>query len=426
MYPSSKNYLAKAGYRPSAVGWIILGCFVAGFVFIQVLSRFLHEYVPSQVVDCDHSHGDKHTSSCAGDEEATQQQAHSNGHHTESTPLLNNDHGYDGAQQSKSKRKRKASPSGDEAERPPMNGSRRPSMVEVQKRVMSFVKDTRNNCDEEGPCFGYSGPCGHGCLNYLNSRTGSIRHQSVSHPPDLMRTAAENHTRKQLRKERKRARKANAAIPSSVVEEDVDTTASEAETSVSPRTASFARSRSRKPDRDVSFDEDPETQHHHHVAENPFLSIGLQTSIAIALHKLPEGFITYATNHANPDLGFTVFVALFIHNITEGFAMALPLFLALKSRMRAMFWASLLGGISQPLGAGIAALWFKLAQHTDHLPGFAMYGCMFAATAGIMTSVAIQLFTESLSLNHNANLVAAFALIGMAIMGCSSALTADH
>lgn len=153
------------------------------------------------------------------------------------------------------------------------------------------------------------------------------------------------------------------------------------------------------------------------------MSIGLQTSIAIALHKLPEGFITYATNHANPSLGFAVFMALFIHNITEGFAMALPLYLALGSRLRAMLWSSLLGGISQPLGAGIAAAWFRLAHGSKHAPGFAVYGCMFAITAGIMTSVALQLFVESLSLNHNRNLCIAFAFIGMAILGMSNALT---
>lgn len=164
--------------------------------------------------------------------------------------------------------------------------------------------------------------------------------------------------------------------------------------------------------------------HHHHVPTNAFLAIGLQTSIAIALHKLPEGFITYATNHANPKLGFTVFMALFIHNITEGFAMALPLYLAINSRWKAMFWSSLLGGVSQPLGAGVAALWFKIAGTGDAAPGDVVYGCMFAITSGIMASVALQLFSESLSLTHNRNLCTAFAFIGMCILGISFALTA--
>jgi zinc transporter, ZIP family len=168
--------------------------------------------------------------------------------------------------------------------------------------------------------------------------------------------------------------------------------------------------------------EDIEAQHHHHDPENAFMSIGLQTSIAIALHKLPEGFITYATNHAKPSLGFSVFMALFIHNITEGFALSLPLFLALHSKFRPMFWATLLG-VSQPLGAGIAAARFKIAGHEGHKPGSAVYGIMFAVTAGIMASVALHLFVESLSLTHNRQLCIAFGFVGMAIMGMSNALT---
>ncbi|KKY23317.1 putative zinc transporter zupt [Diplodia seriata] len=155
------------------------------------------------------------------------------------------------------------------------------------------------------------------------------------------------------------------------------------------------------------------------------MSIGLQTSLAIALHKLPEGFITYATNHANPTLGFAVFLALFIHNITEGFAMALPLYLAINSRWKAMVISSILGGASQPLGAGVAALWFRIAGRTGiGEPGESVYGGMFAVTAGVMASVALQLFQESIALTHSRNLCMIFAFVGMGILGVSSALTA--
>jgi ZIP family zinc transporter len=162
------------------------------------------------------------------------------------------------------------------------------------------------------------------------------------------------------------------------------------------------------------------------VPTNAFLSIGLQTSIAIALHKFPEGFITYATNHANPSLGFNVFMALFVHNITEGFAMCLPLYMALGSRWRAMAWSAVLGGLSQPLGAAIAVLWFKLARKTHMAPNAVAYACLFAATSGIMVSVALQLFVEGLSLNHNRNLCMFFGFLGMALLGFSNALFAGH
>ncbi|XDG00748.1 hypothetical protein ABKA04_000363 [Annulohypoxylon sp. FPYF3050] len=286
---------------------------------------------------------------------------------------------------------------------------RRPSML--QKRVMSFVKDTKPNCDEAGPCYGYSDPCGQECFKHLSNRSGLLSRVGTT----LLRTNTAGHS--------------DSCIDT--VEEDVDHGRS---APVSP-TFRTSRVHSHEHEHEHGHDhedacmsetsDDLEAQHHHHVAENAFLSIGLQTSIAIALHKFPEGFITYATNHANPSLGFNVFLALFVHNISEGFALALPLYMALHSRFRAMVWATLLGGLSQPLGAAVAVLWFKLAQNHPHMaPDAVAYGCLFAATAGIMASVALQLFVESLSLNHNQNLSILFGFFGMTLLGVSNAFTA--
>jgi ZIP family zinc transporter len=418
MLPSSKKYLIKSGFSPSNAAWILLGCFMGGFVGIQIISRTLHHYIPSHVVDCDHNHDDgvehidDHSRSHSyavqnrgrRDSHHSKAPAQANGKTSESTPLLLPPE-PEGKSKSKSKSKRKRSPhfvtpfGGDGASHSRRHNEptdRRPSMVEVQKRVISFVKDTKSNCDSSGPCFGYSDPCGQECFKHLSSKTPSVsRHSTLRSNSVIFSHCASNC-----------AQSANGLprVPS--------VTGTTSANSYEPGDVACE-----------SEDDDVEAQHHHHVPENAFMSIGLQTSIAIALHKLPEGFITYATNHANPSLGFSVFMALFIHNITEGFALALPLFLALHSRFRAMFWASLLGGVSQPLGAGIAAAWFKIAGEKGHKPGTAVYGCMFAITAGIMASVALQLFVESLSLNHNRNLCIAFGFIGMAIMGASNALT---
>ena len=87
--------------------------------------------------------------------------------------------------------------------------------------------------------------------------------------------------------------------------------------------------------------------------------------------------ITYATNHVDPTLGFNVFIALFVHNIAEGFAMSLPLFLALRSRTKAIVWASLLGGLAQPAGAFVA--WLSIRGHEFQL-NRAIYGVLFSIT----------------------------------------------
>lgn len=290
--------------------------------------------------------------------------------------------------------------------------SRRPSIFEVQKRVMSFVKDTKANCDELGPCFGYTDPCGQECFKHLSSRAAS---NARSLP--ALRTATghfQAHHSFHATHDHTHTDTSDAPVSPSRVASRDSLTLTDEETSENGFPCE-------------QMDEgDVEAQHHHHVPANAFLSIGLQTSIAIALHKFPEGFITYATNHANPALGFNVFMALFVHNISEGFAMALPLYMALGSRFRAMVWSALLGGLSQPFGAGIAALWFKLANKTHMTPNAVAYGCLFALTSGIMVSVGLQLFVESLSLNHDRNMCMFFAFLGMSLLGLSNALFADH
>ncbi|KAI8295360.1 hypothetical protein K4K59_004622 [Colletotrichum sp. SAR11_240] len=296
-----------------------------------------------------------------------------NGHATESTPLLNGEtaHENGGSLMPKGHARSALALNTTHSHPPRISRSRgatverRPSMLQVKQRIASFMNDMKSNCDEEGPCFGYSDPCGQECFKHVANRSAaSSRH------PTIVRTSIAQ---------------------------------------LYPNNHSHT---------DLTDLEESDSQCHSPISG--------QTSIAIALHKFPEGFITYATNHANPSLGFNVFMALFMHNITEGFAMALPLYMALGSRLKAMFWAAILGGLSQPLGAGIAVLWFKLANHTHISPTPVAYACMFAITAGIMVSVGLQLFVEALSLNHNRNLCIFFGFIGMALLGITGAIASTH
>lgn len=464
MLPESKSYLKKDEWDDSHAGLIMMGCFICGFVGIQVISRLLHQVMPSHVVDCDHSHShddvqDDHKHSHAGSRQpsrvgrpmlrtastgrriTTVTQVHPpNGHvhhhgaAAETTPLIG--------------QQRDSSSVSDNARRPTLGFTRRSSLMDMRQRVMSFVKDTKSLCDEGGPCYGYSDPCGQECFKHVSSR-GSMARQS---------SLAVSRTRH------------SPFMPQAPLFERVSEANSEdsgTRSPMSPRKVSRVQSRDpptqqpdhahghghnhghdhdhdQAPDHDhqhehaVDEDEHPCDQfseganleaqdaHHHHVPTNAFMSISLQTTVAIALHKFPEGFITYATNHANPQLGFNVFMALFVHNIAEGFVIALPLYMAIGSRVKAIAWSSLLGGLSQPVGAAIAWLVFKFwgsggGDETVAIDSTA-YAALFAATAGIMTSVALQLFVESLSLNHNRNLAQAFAFLGMVLMGLSGAI----
>ena len=452
MLPSAQKYLNKGGVSASAAAWITIGCFLGGVIGIQFISRILHHYIPSHIVDCDHTHdegeidGHDHDKDYLGDD-YTQQR---NGFPGENTPLLTHlepDQKQCFGQRSLSTDQ--PAPETSNASLHPAPSSRRPSLhPRLTTRVATFIKGSKSSCDEGGPCYGYGDPCGRECLK-LTSRSptrafGRFSNAGLPRQPSLLRTTTAPRLRPRPTHAQTFDEESARLSPRSTFYRRPEIERSEASANGIFRGRQGTRGRSgsqlngevpndepsngHKRDDSVASTSKSSTandpSHHHHVPSNAFLAIGLQTSIAIALHKLPEGFITYATNHANPKLGFSVFMALFIHNITEGFAMALPLYLAINSRLQAMLWSSLLGGVSQPLGAGVAALWFKIAGKGEMKPGDTVYGCMFSITAGIMASVALQLFSESLTLTHNRHLCTAFAFIGMGMLGISYALTA--
>lgn len=475
MLPSAKKSLQDGGFSPTGAAWTLILCFLGGVIGIQIISRILHQFMPSHVVDCEHTHEDEAPKENGMPHDHDQDQDHNHDHdpengHVHSSPRPNRPRksslpGH--MHQTESDRRtapRRTSYFGTTAplshagtvetvevhshqntltvpERPAV--ASRPSLQQrMTDRISQLVSGKDGSCDCGGSCYGYSDPCGHECFKNVSARGGyraSVRLAGGTVRPSVTKSLT-----------------TQSALPMSESTPLLQEIAEESRP-LPPRSARMSEPTAGERGVDVDLeqglsDESSNTAipgadghenrhahlhktntnqsgsnpdvHHHHVPENAFLSIGLQTSIAIALHKLPEGFITYATNHANPKLGFSVFLALFMHNLTEGFALALPLYLAINSRWKAMVISFVLGGLSQPIGAGVAAIWFKLAGDGDWAPSEGVYGGMFAVTAGIMASVALQLFSESLDLTHSRMLCMVGAFTGMGILGISSALTA--
>lgn len=383
MLPTARHSLERGGFSASTASWLLIGLFLGGALGIQALSSIMHHFLPSHVVDCDHTHDDEtieeEMADCPDDEESQPIRRISsvpNGKvHTHDRPTLTRS----------------------------LTSNDKSSSVASWN---SWPFKRKPSACEAGDCYGFTNPCGN-CFKSIQSRLegpGGPR-------PSISRSVTEAPTTTTTE---------TTPLLSTISEESSSSTIS------TPHTVSLNNDPKPKSHHShASHDHEQPDYHHHHVPTNKFLSIGLQTSIAIALHKLPEGFITYATNHANPRLGVAVFLSLFIHNFTEGFALALPLYLALHSRSKSMIWSAILGGVSQPLGAGIAALWFHIAGNGNMAPGEAVYGGMFAVVAGIMTGVALQLMGQSLELTHSRNLCFLFAFLGMGILGVSSALTAE-
>lgn len=180
------------------------------------------------------------------------------------------------------------------------------------------------------------------------------------------------------------------------------------------------------------------SDHHHHVATplSRLLMIGIQTTLAITLHKLPEGFVTYITSEADSKLGIEIFLSLLVHNFIEGFLMCLPLYYLFSqgkhrqyNKFKAVIISGGLGGIAQPLGAGLGYLFLQFnpilsdnGQQLDTL-NF-VFGNTIAMTAGFLTVVSLSMFGSAISFNNRSvNVVIVWAVLGIAVIGGSLILT---
>lgn len=179
--------------------------------------------------------------------------------------------------------------------------------------------------------------------------------------------------------------------------------------------------------------------HHHHVnsAFSKLFLIGVQTILAITLHKFPEGFITYLTSETNPQLGVLIFISLLFHNFTEGFLMCLPLYYLFASSQRARYAklkavtvSAFLGGISQPLGALGAILFLKI---NNAMPGDAdldvdklnsILGVTLAVTSGFLTVIGLSMYGSAVAFSGGSlHLIMVWCLVGMSVIGISSVIS---
>lgn len=173
-------------------------------------------------------------------------------------------------------------------------------------------------------------------------------------------------------------------------------------------------------------------EHHHHHVNSPLsrlLLIGIQTILAITLHKFPEGFITYITSETNPELGVLIFLSLLIHNYTEGFSMCLPLYYSFPAatrwrKLKAASVSALLGGFSQPLGAlgGFLFMRYYAGDSIDIGTLNRVFGISMAVTSGFLVVIALSMYGSAVSFSGLPNFVMLWCLVGMSTIGLLTVL----
>jgi ZIP family zinc transporter len=130
--------------------------------------------------------------------------------------------------------------------------------------------------------------------------------------------------------------------------------------------------------------------HDHSGRQRKLLRMGLFTALAIAIHNFPEGLATFLAALQDPRLGVAIAVAIALHNIPEGISISVPIFYATGNRKKA-FAYSLLSGLAEPVGAGVAYLALRSFMGGDSgsvLPQ--VMGVLFAGVAGIMVFISLD------------------------------------
>lgn len=153
---------------------------------------------------------------------------------------------------------------------------------------------------------------------------------------------------------------------------------------------------------------------------NPKLfRVGLFVAIGLAIHNLPEGVAVFTGSLQSLQLGLIIAIAIAMHNIPEGISVAMPIYYATKNRNKA-FYISFLSGITEPIGAILAALIllpFLSAQ---------VIGASLAVVAGIMVYICIDELLPTAyqcSDKKSHNMTFAF-LLGSILMGVTLILLA--
>lgn len=111
--------------------------------------------------------------------------------------------------------------------------------------------------------------------------------------------------------------------------------------------------------------------------------LGILSFIALVLHNLPEGILTFMSTYQDFNLGLSLCFAIALHNIPEGVSIAVPIYYSTGSVGKALKY-TLLSAIAEPIGAILAFLILK-----DFITP-AMISMFLILVAGIMITLSIE------------------------------------
>lgn len=127
--------------------------------------------------------------------------------------------------------------------------------------------------------------------------------------------------------------------------------------------------------------------------DNSLYKVGIVSMIAIIMHNIPEGILTYMATSINTKLGISLTIAIAMHNIPEGISIAVPIYYSTYNKFKSFLFV-LISALSEPIGAFISFIFFS------HFVNEIVLGVIFSLVCGIMIYISLfELLQESKKYN---------------------------
>lgn len=144
-------------------------------------------------------------------------------------------------------------------------------------------------------------------------------------------------------------------------------------------------------------------------SKSDLYKIGIVSTMAMVMHNLPEGIITFITTTKDVGLGINLAISIALHNIPEGISIAIPIYYSTKSKFKAFLY-TFIAAIVEPIGALLSLLFIN--KINDYL-----FGIILSVTSGIMIYLSIfDLLKEARKYLKKREIVIKYLLIFIIIL----------
>lgn len=143
--------------------------------------------------------------------------------------------------------------------------------------------------------------------------------------------------------------------------------------------------------------------------DNKLYKLGIINCIALMLHNIPEGILTFSTTTVNVSLGITLALSILFHNIPEGISISIPIYYSTNSKFKAFLY-TFISGFSEILGAVITYIF--LYKYIDN----SFIGVVLSLTIGIMSYISLQELLPTAINYKNKKITILFFIIGFIFM----------